>query len=119
MVIFVKMRKNLSLAFLFSSALVVPLVSWCSAPLAYGLDNPLTGDGDKPAPAAPSVSLAAANLVQLASDYRATADELSWARYATYLRDLLALPQFVSADPAQVIAANPSLSEFKVKVSET
>lgn len=119
MVIFVKMRKNLSLAFLFSSALVVPLVSWCSAPLAYGLDNPLTGDGDKPSPAAPSVSLAAANLVQLASDYRATADELSWARYATYLRDLLALPQFVSADPAQVIAANPSLSEFKVKVSET
>lgn len=86
---------------------------------AYGVDHSLPGDGEKAAAVAPSVSLAAANLVQLANDYRASADDLSWARYATYLRDLLALPQFVSADPAQIIAANPSLSEFKVKVSET
>lgn len=126
---FVKMRKNLSLAFLSRAAIssarpsvVLALtVSVCGlcAPLAYGLDHPQSADGEKPAAAAPTVSLAAANLVQLASDYRASADDLSWARYATYLRDLLALPQFVGADPAQVIAANPSLSEFKVKVSET
>ncbi|MBP9091002.1 hypothetical protein KBI23_08230 [bacterium] len=115
----VKMRKYLSLASFFSSALMVPLVGLYTAPQAYGLDHPFAGDGEKPAAAAPAVSLAAANLVQLASDYRANADELSWARYATYLRDLLALPQFASADPAQIIAANPSLSEFKVKVSET
>lgn len=126
---FVKMRKNLSLAFLSRTAIssVGPLVVMAltvlvcgqGAPLAYGLDHPQSADGEKPAATAPTVSLAAANLVQLASDYRASADDLSWARYATYLRDLLALPQFVSADPAQIIAANPSLSEFKVKVSET
>ncbi len=119
MVIFVNMRKNLSLSFLSGSALPLALVCQLAAPFAYALEHSLPEAGEKTAATTPTVSLAAANLVQLASDYRASADDLSWARYATYLRDLLALPQFVSAEPAQIIAANPSLSEFKVKVSET
>ncbi len=69
--------------------------------------------------AKPAVSLVAANLVPLAEDYRNNPDELSWSRYATYLRDLLALPQYVAAEPTHVVASNPSLGEFKVKVSET
>ncbi len=113
------MRKNLSLSFLSGSALPLALVCQLAAPCAHGLEHSLPEAGEKTAPTTPTVSLAAANLAQLASDYRAAADDLSWARYATYLRDLLALPQFVSAEPAQIIAANPSLSEFKVKVSET
>lgn len=119
MVIFVNMRKNLSLSFLSGSALPLALVCQLAAPCAHGLEHSLPEAGEKTAATTPTVSLAAANLAQLASDYRAAADDLSWARYATYLRDLLALPQFVSAEPAQIIAANPSLSEFKVKVSET
>ncbi len=113
------MRKNLSLSFLSGSALPLALVCQLAAPCAHGLEHSLSEAGEKTAATTPTVSLAAANLAQLASDYRAAADDLSWARYATYLRDLLALPQFVSAEPAQIIAANPSLSEFKVKVSET
>lgn len=113
------MRKNLSLSFLSGFALPLALVYQLAAPCAHGLEHSLPEAGEKTAATTPTVSLAAANLAQLASDYRAAADDLSWARYATYLRDLLALPQFVSAEPAQIIAANPSLSEFKVKVSET
>lgn len=113
------MRKNLSLSFLSGSALPLVLVCQLAAPYAHALEHSLPEAGEKTAATTPTVSLAAANLAQLASDYRAAADDLSWARYATYLRDLLALPQFVSAEPAQIIAANPSLSEFKVKVSET
>lgn len=113
------MRKNLSLSFLSGSALPLALVCQLVAPCAHSLEHSLPEAGEKATATTPTVSLAAANLAQLASDYRAAADDLSWARYATYLRDLLALPQFVSAEPAQIIAANPSLSEFKVKVSET
>ncbi|MBP6744782.1 hypothetical protein KA344_06080, partial [bacterium] len=71
-----KMRKNLSLAFLSRAAIssVGPLVVMAltvlvcghCAPLAYGLDHPQSADGEKPAATAPTVSLAAANLVQLA-----------------------------------------------------
>ncbi len=81
--------------------------------------NASTSASTKENATAPAVSLVAANLVPLAEDYRSNPDELSWSRYATYLRDLLALPQYVSAEPAHVVAANPSLGEFKVKVSET
>jgi hypothetical protein len=83
---------------------------------ALAVDRPPANEGEKTA--APQPSLNAANLAQLAADYRSNPDDLTWARYATYARDILAMPQFVSADPAAVIAANPSLSEFKVKVSE-
>jgi hypothetical protein len=113
---FVKIRNSsLSLAFLF---LVGILGAPVTCALDHSLSHPPAGDSEKPS-STPAVSLAAGNLAQLASDYRANADELTWARYATYVRDLLALPQYVSAEPAQIIAANPSLSEFKVRVSET
>jgi hypothetical protein len=113
---FVKIRNSsLSLAFLF---LVGILGAPVTCALDHSLNHPPAGDSEKPS-STPAVSLAAGNLAQLASDYRANADELTWARYATYVRDLLALPQYVSAEPAQIIAANPSLSEFKVRVSET
>lgn len=113
---FVKIRNSsLSLAFLFLMGILGAPVT-CA--LDHSLGHPLASDGEKPS-STPVVSLAAGNLAQLASDYRANADELTWARYATYVRDLLALPQYVSAEPAQIIAANPSLSEFKVRVSET
>gem|GEM_PF-516431 len=87
-------------------------------PVAKAVAKPAEAAANE-TPAAPAVSLVAPNLVPLANDYRSNPDELSWSRYATYLRDLLALPQYVVADAAHILAANPSFGEFKVKVSET
>lgn len=104
---------------LFTSFLsIVPLLSAnLTAPeAALALDRPAAAEADKAEK--PQPSLNAGNLAQLASEYRSNPDDLSWARYATYARDVLAMPQFVSAEPSAVIAANASLSEFKVKVSE-
>ncbi len=115
---------SLAISLKLACGAALSLAAMVYIPLALAIDHPPAPESDKAsassvAQSAPTVSLAAANLVQLASDYRSSADELTWARYATYVRDLLALPQYVNAEPAQIIAANPSLSEFKVKVSET
>lgn len=71
------------------------------------------------APAEPAVPLTAPALVQLGNDYKAAPDELSWGRFWMFLKDMLASPVYVMADPQATIAANPILNDLKVKVSET
>jgi hypothetical protein len=61
-------------------------------------------------------NLTAPVLATLAKEYKDSPDDVSWTKYFTYLRDLLASGDFAQAGAAEMIAANPSLSELHVKI---
>ena len=73
-------------------------------------------DAAEDKPAAPQKNLTAPILATLAKEYKDSPDDLTWSKYLTYLRDLLVGPDFCQANPAELIAANPSLSDLHVKV---
>ncbi|MBU6451467.1 MAG: hypothetical protein KGS72_06800 [Cyanobacteria bacterium REEB67] len=73
------------------------------------------GRGDEEA-ALPQKNLSAPVLANLAREYRESPDDVAWGKYVIYLRDLLIMPDFAQANPSDLIAANPSLSDLHVKV---
>jgi hypothetical protein len=77
--------------------------------------NDAAADGEsKPEP--PKRDYAAPVLGTLAKEYKDSPDDVTWGKYFTYLRDVLVSADFSQANPADLIAANPSLNDLHVKV---
>jgi hypothetical protein len=75
------------------------------------------GDGESQ-PEAPKRDWSAPVLATLAKEYKDNPDDVTFGKYFTYLRDMLVAADFAQANPAEIIAANPSLSDLHVKVSD-
>lgn len=87
---------------------------------AWAVDKPVqASQASSGPPSAPGIQLNAPALAQLGTDYKNAPDEMSWGRFWIYLRDVLASPAYVMADTQAILAANPILSDLKVKVNET
>ena len=71
---------------------------------------------DEAKPEAAQKNLTAPVLANLAKEYKDAPDDVSWTKYFTYLRDVLASGDYAQAGAAEIIAANSSLSELHVKV---
>ncbi len=69
-------------------------------------------------PEAPRRDYAAPVLGSLAKEYKDSPEDVTWGKYFTYLRELLATGDFSQASPADLIAANPSLNDLHVKVND-
>lgn len=57
-------------------------------------------------------------LGNLAKEYKESPGDISFGKYFTYLRDVLASGDFAQANPADLLAANPSLNDLHVKVND-
>ncbi|MBS1993783.1 MAG: hypothetical protein JSS83_24875 [Cyanobacteria bacterium SZAS LIN-3] len=73
---------------------------------------------DDAAPEAPKRNFNAPVLGTLAKEYKDAPDDVSWNKYFTYLRDMLVNGDFASANAADIIAANPSLTDLHVRITD-
>ncbi len=78
----------------------------------------VTEGAEESAPEAPKRDWSAPVLANLAKEYKASPEDVTWGKYFTYLRDMLVNADFAQASPAELIAANPSLNDLHVKVSD-
>jgi len=75
-------------------------------------------DSDEARPEAPKRNYNAPVLATLAKEFKDAPDDVTWNKYFGYLRDMLANPDFASANPADIVAANPSLTDLHVRISD-
>ena len=100
------------------SVTVAPVFAVAPKPVAKAAVKPAekASDAEDEKAAPVQKNLTAPVLATLAKEYKDAPDDVSWTKYFTYLRDLLASGDFAQASATEMIAANPSLGELHVKI---